>query len=167
MKSLFKSKLYQYLLPYIEKGASEEDLQLHKEQFQKQQRAEWQRNKRAAERQFTISLTKEEVRMIDRAAKGHKKSKTKFIKQASLAYCAKSFLVLDECLLRNIDETLKMNYALLQQLMEEQNFSDKMKEDTLEKLEHLTETLLNTIERPKEVTNWISDGQALAEKKRS
>jgi hypothetical protein len=167
MKPFYKSKLYQYLLPYIEKGASEEDLQLHTEQFQKQQRAEWQRNKRAAEKQFTISLIKEEVRIIDRVAKGHKKSKTKFIKRAALAYCTKSFLVLDECLLRDIEETLKMNYALLQQLMEEQNFSQKMKEDTLEKLEHLTETLLNAIQRPKELTNWISEGEASAEKNRS
>jgi uncharacterized protein (DUF1778 family) len=163
MNRFYKSKLYHYLLPFIEKGASEEDLLFHTERFQKQQRAAWQRNKRAAEKQFTISLTKEEVRIIDHAAKGHKKSKTKFIKQSALAYCTKSFLILDEGQFRNIEESLKMNYALLQQLMEEHNFSEKMRYETLEKMEHLIETLLNTIQRPRELTNWISEHQELAE----
>lgn len=74
--------------------------------------------KRKKETEFKIYFTDQELSTIAIAAKVHGISRTRYIKQAALAYTAKRHLVLDRAALNHITQLLSLNSAYLQEVAE-------------------------------------------------
>ena len=81
------SSVNKYLdtLNILEKGSPEEIMAARK-LYWRAYKAIWRQKNRAKLQGFTPYFSQEEVVMLNDAAKQHKRSRTQFIKEASLAY---------------------------------------------------------------------------------
>ena len=86
------SAYYQFLEPFLESGNNEEIQKAKKEWFRKY-KAEWRKAYRKKNKEFTISWTKEELKILSQEAKRHRLSKTRFIKKATMGYIDKRYIV--------------------------------------------------------------------------
>ena len=80
----------------LEKG-TEEDIKKAKKEFQRKYIREYKRKERTSNSEFIVLLSKHngELKSISEAAKEHKSSVSKFLKDSALAYLEKRFLVPD------------------------------------------------------------------------
>lgn len=139
--------LYQFLHPFLESGADAETLTKARKEYAKAYKAKWQREHRKANKRYTITFNKSEQRIIDAVALTHHRKPAVFIKEASLAYCNKKFLSLDENTVNAIKELLTMNYCFLQQIGEDYEIeSSKLLNITASLEKKILEALTNPIE---------------------
>lgn len=143
-----KSNLYQYLEPFLENG-SPEDIDQARKQYWREYKAKWRKEKRQKEKEFTISFTDKELKLINQNASKHNRSCTKFIKESALAYCAKQFLFPDITALNNIRELLALNYNAIQQLAEDSNLPPLQADEWMIKMIDLEEKVLTLLQNPK------------------
>lgn len=111
-------------------------------------KAQWRKNRRRKLKEFAISYTQKELQNITNAAKGHKRSTTSFIKEASLAYCTQQFLVPDPQTINQIKELLSLTYTRIQHLTEDEKLSTDIGDKLLDLITQLEVTVLDLLTKP-------------------
>ncbi len=79
-----------------------EDIQRARKQYWREYKRKWRNEQRKKEKEFTITLINEELKMLTYEAKRHKMSRTRFLKETTFAYINKSFIVPDSLEVRKI-----------------------------------------------------------------
>jgi len=159
MKALKKrTSVYQFLEEsgVLEKGTVQEITQARR-RYWSQYKREWRRQKRRNEKELTPSFTKDELKMVGEAASKHHTSRTRFIKQATLAYISKAFIIPDGSEVRHIRQLLAMNYNLLKELLEENKVPLDTGKLLLQKILDLEHTVLVHLYNPKTLEQWIAE----------
>jgi hypothetical protein len=89
-----RSSIYQYLSSSgILDHGSDEQIKNARREYWREYGRKWRKKKRNKEQEITISLKSEELILLTREAKRHKISRTRFLKDSSLAYMSKTFVV--------------------------------------------------------------------------
>jgi len=109
------------------------------------------KDKRKREHAFTVSFTDAELGIIAQSARWHNMSRTKFIKQAALAYVQKKYLVPDSGTLKQIQVLLAQNYAALQTAYQEDALPYTIGIRLLQKMGDLERAVLAQLTNPKAI----------------
>jgi hypothetical protein len=149
-KDFKKTSLYKHLEPFLENGNEEEIAQARKTYWSKY-KANWRRNRRKQQKEFTLSFTPGELQVLRIAKIKHNRSYTRFIKESALAYCKKQFLVPDTTAINKIRELLALNYNALQQITEEDLSNNKTNEELTRRMADLETKVLGVLHNPGEV----------------
>lgn len=160
MKRKFNSKssIYSFLKSsgVLESGTPEE-IKNARHQYWKEYKRKWRIQKRKCDSEFTIYFNDEELKEISTEAKRHKLSRTKFIKQACIAYLNKSFIVPDAKETKRIAQHLSMTYNSIQELIEENKIEFKSGKSILEAIYKLEREILPVINNPKSLEAGIKE----------
>ncbi len=160
MKRVIKhtSSIYKFLdsLNILEKGSPEEIVAARK-QYWRVYKALWRKENRHKLVGFTPYFTKEEVVILNDAAKLHKRSKTQFVKVASLAYISKNYLVPDILQIRKVIQLLQMNFNIIQEMLDENKIPIQAGKILLDKLNCLELQIRQELHSPKTLEQLIVD----------
>ncbi len=146
------NEFYQFLSPYLEKGDVVEILWAKKE-YRRIYKAKWRKVNRTENKAYTVSWTTEELQVLTEAAKKHKVKPTRFIKQATLAYINKRYVVPNQQEMNKVLQLVAMTYNTIESISQESEIdlsSIKRMQEELLILEHeMRVTLLSpkTIEQ--------------------
>ena len=153
-----KSNLCSYLRSsgVLENGTSE-DIQKVKNDYWKEYKRIWRKNKRKSGKEITISFSIDEFKEITSESKRHKLSRTKFIKQACFAYINKSYIVPDFKEVKRIAQQLSMTYNSIQGLIEENSIEFKSGRSILEAIIKLEREILPVLNNPKSLEALIKE----------
>lgn len=146
-----QSGLYAFLEPYLAQG-SEEAIAKARKAYWKEYRAKWRKNKRKVEQVFAVSFTKSELHIINKAARTHKRSRTRFIKEAVMAYINQQYLVPDVVTVHEIKELLVVAYTHIHKLSEERLVPEVMGKYLLLKILEMEKAVTEKLNNPKTVT---------------
>ncbi len=116
--------------------------------YWKNYKANWRRKRRKEQKEFTVSFDSKEFRIIAEGAKCHHRSITRFIKEASLAYCNQQFLLPDPDAVNQIRQILMLTYSRVQEMTEDNNLPDKTGIALMEKINHLETYVLGKLTNP-------------------
>lgn len=149
-KAKANSNIYTYLQKsgVLENGSHEEVQRVRNEYWNEYKRI-WRKDKRKKEKEFTISLNSKEQKILAQVAKGHKISRTAFIKQATFAYINNSFIVPDAMEVKRISQLLAMIYNSIQELYEDDKIETITGRVILEKITQLERTIIPMLHNPK------------------
>src|SRR5579872_7003545 len=90
------SALYHYLeQANVLASGTDAQIQAAKREYRRQYQTAWRKRKRANNQEITITLDAHELQIITSAAKKHRRTRTKFCKEAALAYCTQAFVIPD------------------------------------------------------------------------
>lgn len=150
--------VYQYLesIGILEQG-TEEEISAAKKHYWATYKAAWRKAKRSTETEFITSWTDDELQILDNAAKRHHISRTRFIKQATLAYINSIFIVPDSKAVRNIAQLIGLTLNSLQELIDSENISTAEGKQAIEHFYSLEHTILSTLHNPKSLEQHITD----------
>jgi hypothetical protein len=146
-----KSTLYSYLssIKVLETG-SEEAIALARKTYWKIYKATWAKNQRRHTKQFVIALNANEARQVSEAARAHKRSVTRFIKQSCFSYMTKRYLPVDPLALATIRQLLAVNYNTLHKLFEECKVPYEIGRELLAHMKELEQKVTYELYNPKE-----------------
>jgi hypothetical protein len=153
-----KSNIYAYLQSkgVLENG-SHEEIQNARKKYWSEYKRNWRNEKRKKEKEFTISLNSDELKIFTKAAKGHEVSRTAFIKQAAFAYINTSFIIPDNIEIRKITQLLAMNYNSIQELIDEEKINTLAGKIVLEKMHELERDILPLLHNPQSLEDCIKN----------
>jgi hypothetical protein len=152
-----ESNIYSFLdsKGVLESG-SENDIARAKREYWRIYKAKWRREKRKTAKEFTTSWEKDELQRLRDTAKRHKRSPTKFIKQATVAYMDKVYIVPDEHTVRLIAQLLGMTYNSVQEMIAEQSVGFEAGKLLCEKIFELEREVRPLLHHPKALEDWIA-----------
>lgn len=155
-RSNAKSTVYAFLRSkgVLENGTHEE-IQSTRKEYWNEYKRKWRNEKRRKEKEFTVSLSNDELKLLTLEAKRHKLSRTQFLKQSSFAYINKSFIIPDSLEVRRIAQLLSMTYNSIRELLEENKVSFKIGRDALETIQQLEREILPSLHNPKPIEEFI------------
>ncbi len=151
-----KSNIYTYLQSkgVLENG-SHEEIQNARKEYWSEYKRNWRNEKRKKEKEFTISLNSDELKILSKAAKNHKISRTAFIKMAVFAYINTLFIVPDSMEVRKITQLLSMNYNSIQELIDEEKINTLDGKIILQKIYELEREILPLLHNPQSLEECI------------
>lgn len=138
---------YDYLAPILETG-DDADIETARREWRKQYKRNWLRQKRAKDKQFTVSFTPHEHQVLQRGLKDHRYAAPQLIKRACLAYLQQSFVVPDQTVLTEFREALLLNYYSLEKLEDMEVMTEENTKEILRSLRSAQERLDKYFERP-------------------
>lgn len=149
-----KSGLYAYLdkMKVLEQG-TDEDFRRARQEYWRMYKANWVKQMRALKKEYTVCLNQKEVKELCVAARLHRRSCTRYLKEAAFSYMNKRFLFPDEISISTIKQLLAMNYNMLKQLFDENMLPVAAGRQVLEKMNELEHSLLSYLYNPKEIKN--------------
>ncbi len=150
------SGLYAYLLStkVLENG-TEQDIAKAREQYWRDYKANWRRNKRKTEKSFTISFTGNELSVLSTTAKKHKKSVSALIKASCLAYIQKQYVVPDVYAVNSVRELLTMNYMSLKSAFDNLNVPYQVGIELLNRMSELEANVTTQLYNPKSLDDLV------------
>ena len=150
------SGVYSYLLSkgVLENGTKGE-IQKAKQEYWREYKAKWRKAKRKEAKEFCISLNQAELRLFTHEAKRHKMSCTEFIKQTSLAYTQKRYVVPNSLEVRKIAQLLSMTHNLIQEVLLENKSSRMSGLNMIEAIANLEHNILPLLNHPKTIEEHI------------
>src|SRR5438046_2043646 len=90
------SKLYQFLEQEgVLSNGTDADIQAAKKEYRRLYQAAWRNAKRKANCEITVTLNQQELRTISIASQKHHRAKSRYIREAAIAYTTKTFVVPD------------------------------------------------------------------------
>jgi hypothetical protein len=131
----------------LDAGSNEDIANKRKEYWNLRKRMSKQ-EKRRKETEFKIYLNDDELQVLSKAAKKLSLSRTRYIKQAAMAYTNKEYLTLDQAAINHIRQLLSLNYFSLQELSE--NASSDVANVILQRMADLEEQILTALNNPQE-----------------
>ena len=153
-----KSNIYAYLdsTKVLETGTDEAIMQA-KKAYWSAYKVSWRKGQRKATEQFTIAFSPAEAKQIAISAKMHRRSKTRFIREACLAYINKIFLTPDRIALGSIRQALALNYNALQNLFNENIVPYQAGQMLMQQMAELEQTVHQQLHYPKTIEQTIED----------
>lgn len=151
-----KSSLYSFLdeSGLLEKG-TEDEIKAARKKYWNEFKRTWRKEKRIREKEFTVSFTKDELKLITNEAKRHRKSIPRYLKSTTLNYIAQRYLVPDEMEVKRISQLLAMNYNVLLQIVEEEKVRTQLGDILLGKISELEKRVLVHLCHSKTLEDWI------------
>ncbi|MCH8903018.1 MAG: hypothetical protein IIA45_03785 [Bacteroidetes bacterium] len=151
----YSGGIWQYLdaCGVLEHG-SDADIKKAKREYRKLYKRQYQRTYRNNHPEYSISFTQDEESIISKAALNHHRSKTAYIKEASLAYTRKLYLVPNPDQLSKLEQLLSLIYQEVKTISQtERNpFEEKSSfQGILRKIEQLELDISKIIRHPPEV----------------
>jgi len=142
--------VYRYLemSGVLDTGTGEEIAEKRKEYWRERKRL-WKQEKRRKETEFRIYLAEDELEVIGKAAKAQGMSRTRYLKDAALAYADKKFLVVNRESVNHIRQLLALNYSLLQDISE--TLPERVSDTLLRQMERLEEEVHGALLKPMEI----------------
>ena len=153
-----KSSIYSFLKEsgVLESGTPEE-IKNARHQYWKEYKRKWRVQKRKSDSEFAIYLNDEELNEISAEAKRHKLSRSKFIKQACIAYINNTFIVPDSKEVKRIAQQLSMTFNSIQELTAENKIDFKFGKSILEAIYKLEREILPALHNPKSLEALIKE----------
>jgi len=108
-------------------------------------KANWRKNRRKEQKEFTVSFSPQELRLLTHNATSHHRSITRFIKEATLSYCTQQFLVPDQETVDQIRQILSLMYSHIQKITEDAVVSEETGATLMEKITLLETSILNCL----------------------
>ena len=102
----------------MESGTAAELKEARKAYWRKY-KAQWRRRKRKEQKEYTVSFTPAEMRILEKASTAYHRSCTRFIKESTLAYAQQQMVIPDPDAISQIRELLALNYTMLQQFTDD------------------------------------------------
>jgi len=160
MKRTAKKKIgiYQFLeASGILESGTDDAIKEARKQYWRTYKSTWRRTKRREEKELTTSWAADEVKTLSEAALIHKISKTQFIKQATLAYINKAYIVPDRDAVLRIVQLLAMTYNTVEELKDENAISVQTGTAILKKIGDLERDVRVALHSPKTLEQLIRD----------
>ena len=153
MKKGVKKKcgVYNYLhsIKVLEIGSNQDIINARKA-YWKEYKAKWRKEKRIAEKEFTLTLASEEAKILRESARAHRQSISRFIRNAALAYLRRQYIVPDPLAIGTIRQLLAMNYNALHRLFEENRLPFDIGRMLLTQMADLEQKVITELYNPKE-----------------
>ena len=111
-------EFYQFMSPYLEKGNPVE-IAWAKKEYRRRYKATWRQLFRRENKSYAVPWTKEELHTLTDAAKKHKQKPTRFIKQATLAYINKRYVVPNQREMNKVLQLVAMTYNAIESIAQE------------------------------------------------
>lgn len=124
-----------------------------KREYWREYKRAFAQQKRKEHTAFTIYLNQRELKTIREAAKGHKRSATRYIKEASLAYTLQRFVVPDIVLVNDIKQVLQQTYTSIHRLYMDSTIPYALGRLLLVRIEALEQQITTMLEHPKQVSD--------------
>jgi hypothetical protein len=143
------SPYYVFMTPFFEKGDALA-IEAAKKEYFKLYKANWRKQFRVENKEIATSWTKQEYKELENFAKEHKLPITQYIKQATIAYGNKRYIVPDKKVIQKGIQYLAMTYNTIEQIEEKEKLNLRDIKITIDQLEkQLRETILSpyTIEQ--------------------
>lgn len=138
----------------LENGTHEE-IQNARKDYWREYKRKWRNEKRKKEKEITVSLNNDELKILTREAKRHKMKRTRFLKQASFAYINNSYVVPDRLEVQRISQLLSMTYNSVQELVDENKINHNLGRSILETIRLLERDILPLLHNPKSIEEYI------------
>jgi len=151
-----QSSLYIFLEPYLETG-DETAIAQAREQYWKNYKQNWKKQKRAEQKTFEISFTKQEWLVIKQVADTHNRSYARFIKASALAYCQNTYLIPNQLAYNNIQQALTMLYNRLKDIQEDELLSAEACYQLLQIFELIQNKIETELTQPKTIEEVITE----------
>lgn len=145
-----KPGIREYLAPLLE-TATKEEIALARKQYWKEYRIRHRRNARKKLKMLEIGFTQAEWKRICKAAHEHKRGRSRFIKQACLAYLEQRFLVPDIVAVHEIKGLLSMHLTFIKDKIDEKLLPEAIGKYLLVHMAELADALLTKLETPKQI----------------
>lgn len=147
------SEVYRYLKcnGFLDKSA--EEIANAKKQYWKQYKRNWRKAKRGRNKSITLLFDKQEYAELKVKAIEHKRSVTKYIKEAAIAYSRNQYVVMDIRQVMEIKELLTLNYNFLQKRFNEMRLPFKEGLETIERYRRLENKVLQVMFHPQKVAD--------------
>jgi len=131
----------------LEKG-TEEEIKSAKKAYRKQYLLNYKRKQRASKPEFTINLSKDSIEYskILTGAKAHKQKVTAFLRQATLAYINKTYIVPDRLVIARLDQLLSQCLNEIQIIVRQKERYFWGKDQKLKEIEKRIERLESEID---------------------
>jgi hypothetical protein len=133
-------------------GAEAASIALARQEYRALYKAQWRKLQRAKVRAITVYLDKASNQVLSQAARCHKRSVTRFLREAALSYVQKRFLFPDLACLYEIKGLLVLNYTGLCNLLK-QAAEIEAGAHALKLLLDLEQQILTQLQFPKECGN--------------
>jgi replicative DNA helicase len=148
------NEFYQFMSPYLEKGNPTE-IAWAKKEYRRRYKARWRRVFRKENKSYAVAWTKEELHTLTDAAKKHKQKPTRFIKQATMAYINKRYVVPNQREMNKLLQLVAMTYNTVESIAgDEENYITGVKR-MQEELFILEQELRVTLLSPKTIEQVI------------
>jgi len=147
MKCKRNSAISAYLQPFWAEGP--EAVQAARLRYWKEYRIKHRRESRKCYKALEVSLTASEWKTICAAARVHKQGRSRFVKDAALAYLKLTYIVPDVLAVRDIRHLLTEHLAFVKERFEEHLLPDVIGKLLLVRLAELADIILDTLEHPK------------------
>ena len=148
--------VYQYLeISGVLDAGSSEDIALKRKEYWNERKRISQQAKRQKETEFKIFFTDKEQQDIAKAAKAHSMSRTRYIKEAALAYTSKQFLIINQASVNHIGQLLALNYSFLQEIVDSTQMGNA--DIILQKMICLEQVVLAALCNPPIISTNISE----------
>lgn len=157
-----KQKHMQSVYAYLESsgvldGGTDEAISQARKEYWRRYKASWRKQKRATEKEITVSWDKEELQLLTKTSKYHHMSRTAFIKSATIAYINKAYVVPNAMEVRLIAQHLALIYNSLQEIIETNQLPGQIGKILSEKVLELEHTVLVSIHNPKSLDTIIRE----------
>lgn len=150
------TSLYQYLEPFLEKG-NKAEIASARTQYVREYKARWRKEKRKREKEITCLWTKEELKILTTEAHRHQLSVTRLIKQSTLAYVDKRYVVPDILAVRKLLQVLAMQYNVIQEMIGEHQLNLQIGKILLEKIDEQERAIRVALYSPKTLEQLITE----------
>jgi hypothetical protein len=145
---------------------SEEEIKAAKREYKRMYKRESKKRQRLAKKEYRPLFGKDEVRMIQAAAKEHGKAVSTFIHDAALAYIAQVFIVPHPDQVRAIERSLARIYMDIRSIkdrMEKRSGNPRLDMlEILRSVEALEKEMSAFLRTPALLTNLVRDAVATA-----
>ena len=132
--------------PYFQRG-NEAEIFLAKKEYRRLYKRQWRNEFRAANKELTISLNKEELKEVKNEAGKHKFAITQFIKQAVFGYINKRYIPINKNEINKILQLVALSYNCIEELKEEHKVNNEIAavlQETINHLDHELHVILNS-----------------------
>jgi uncharacterized protein (DUF1778 family) len=152
------SGLYSYLhASGVLNTGNENAIALARKEYWRNYKKVWRKEKRKKEKEITISLNTEELKVITQSAKIHQRNVTAFIKESAFAYINKRYIVPSQETVHSIRQLLAMLYNQIEQLLDENKLQSELGNELKQKITELERFILPVLFNPKIVEKHIEE----------
>lgn len=142
-------KLYTYLNELgLLKSTDKVLVDAAKKEYWNLYKRNWQQQKRAEKKSFTVFFNSNEFAVISEGAKKHSLTAIEMVKNAALAYLKQTFLTLDAVSTLEIKQTLALTLSAICHAIDEEKISVELGSTLLGKIEDMERTILIRLEAP-------------------
>lgn len=155
-RALKKGNLYSYLdASKVLESNNEALIAAARKQYWLDYRKKWRQQRRKDKKELLTEWSSEELRLLTECARKNKRSRSKFIHVATLAYINKVYVVPDQVEVRRIAQMLAMTYNLIKEM--KVNVESKTIDVLLEHVFELERNVNISLNHPKTLEQWVTD----------